>query len=164
MKIYIKNKIISMGGSSTAKNEKGEDIFFIKGKWVLFSPTRKKKIYDKNKNLLYIVRNKWWNFIHHRAFIYDSNKEKIATLRREIFSNKTQFILEGYKDEISLDGNFFAWDLQVKKGNEIIGTIKRNFDLLRGSFELEADEENIAFLTSIVIAIDNIYDKAGSNH
>lgn len=164
MKIFIKNKLVSIGGSSTAKNENNEDVFYIKGKPVLFSPTRKKKIYDKNKKLLYIVRNKWWNFVHRRAFIYNNKKEKIATIKREIFSNQTQFILEGYKDEISIDGNFFAWDLTIKKGNEVLGTIKRNFDLLRDNFVLEADEENFAFLISIVIAIDNIFDKSGSNH
>ena len=62
MKIFIKNKLISFGGSSTAVDESGNKVLKIKGKWVLFSPTKKKKIYDKNGKLLYIVRNKWFNW------------------------------------------------------------------------------------------------------
>ncbi len=40
MKVIIKNKFFSLGGSSSVKNENGEDVFFVKGK--VLSPTHVK--------------------------------------------------------------------------------------------------------------------------
>ena len=44
MKIYVKNKLVSLGGSSTVKDANGNDIIKVKGKFL--SLTRKKKILD----------------------------------------------------------------------------------------------------------------------
>ena len=61
MKFCVKNKLLSLGGSSTVKDENGNDIFKVKGK--VFSLTKKKKIYNMEGKLLYVVKNKlinWW--------------------------------------------------------------------------------------------------------
>lgn len=164
MKIFIKNKLVSMGGSSVATNENGEVVFKIKGRWKIFSPTRKKKIFDKNGKLLFVVRNKWFNFWNHKAYIYDCNKQKIATVKDVLkISNGSRYIVEGYKDEISFEGKFLNGTLEILSNNEKIGTLERNFAIVRDSFSLQAEEENLAFLTALVIAIDNINDKRTKN-
>lgn len=160
MKIYIKNKLISFGGSSVAVDENGNKVFKIKGKWILFSPTRKKKIYDKSGKLLYVIRNKWFNWWNTRTFIFDSNKQKIATIRNNIkLSDGAKYVVEGYKDEISFDGKLFSGHMKIVSNGNIIGQLTREFTVVRDSFCLEADEENLPFLTALVVAIDNINDK-----
>ena len=164
MKIFIKNKLVSFGGSSVATNESGETVFKIKGKWTLFSPTRKKKIFDKDGKLLFIVRNKWLNFWSHRAYIFDANKQKIATVKDIVrVSNGAKYVVEGYKDEISFDGKFFGGTLNILSNGTKIGTLVQDFNIVRDSFSLEAGENDIAFLTALVIAIDNINDKRTKN-
>lgn len=49
MKLFIKNKLTSIKGSSKVTNENNEEIFKVKGKF--FSISRKKKIYDMQGNL-----------------------------------------------------------------------------------------------------------------
>ena len=44
MEVIIRNKLFSLRGSSSVKNEQGEDVFFVKGK--LFSPTHVKWVCD----------------------------------------------------------------------------------------------------------------------
>ncbi|MBQ8844774.1 MAG: LURP-one-related family protein [Clostridia bacterium] len=157
MKVYIKNKLISIGGASKVLNENEQEVFHVKGK--VFSPTRKKTITDKDGKVLYYVRNKWFNWFVHRAYILDENKQKIATVKDKLFTVRNKFFVENYKDEIRVEGNFMSLTSKIYRGEDEIGTIKRKFFALTDSFELEADEQDIPFLTALVIAIDNISDK-----
>lgn len=155
MKLYIKNKFISLGGSSTVKDEAGKDVFVVKGKILTF--THKKLIYDTSRNLLYKVRNKWFNFITHNAYIYDGDGEKIARVKRK-FGFRNQYVIEGYGSEISVEGDFLSWTLDIFRDGVQVGTIRRKFDFT-DSFVLETDtEDDAAFMVALVIAIDNITD------
>jgi len=155
MKVYIKNKVFTLTGSSYVNNENGAQIYEVKGKFL--SPTRKKKIYDMKGNLLYIVRNKFWTWFSRYALIYDANKNLLAKVKHGYFAVKKYTVL-GYKDELTIDGRFFSLESQIRKNGETCATIRRNIDLFRDSFELESSEEDMPFMTALVIAIDNITD------
>lgn len=156
MKVYVKNKLISLGGSSTVKDEKGQDLFFVKGK--VMSPTHVKYVCDKSGNRLYTVRNKWFNFFNERAFVFSGKKIKIASVKHPFMSAK-KFVIEGYKDEIMIDGDFFSLKSTIMRNGKPMGTINRQITLVNDAFCLEAEEEDIPFLIALVIAIDNITDK-----
>ena len=123
MKVYIKNKIFSLGGASKVLDENKNPIFKVKGK--IFSITRVKKICDLEGKLLYKVRNKWFNWFIHKAYIYDANKNKIATVKDRWFNVKQEYFIEGYKDEIKIEGKFFSLTCNILRNGEIIGTIRR---------------------------------------
>lgn len=159
MKVLIKNKFFSMGGGSSVKDESGKDVFFVKGR--VFSPTRVKWVCDKDKNKLYKVRNKWFNFISKRAYVYEGNV-KIACVKHPAFSPK-KFIIEGYKDQIVIDGEFFSPTSTIMRNGVPVGTINRQFTIVNDAFTLEAEEEDIPFMIALVIAIDNIVDEIMSN-
>lgn len=157
MKVYIKNKIWSVGGGSSVLNENQEMAFQVKGR--VFSPTHVKHICDKEGKKLYKVRNKWFNFFVHKAYIYDADKNKIATVKDKMFNVNNEYFVKGYKDEIKIDGNFFSLSCNILKNGEVVGTIRRQINFIADAFELEANEEDIPFLVALVIAIDNIADK-----
>ncbi len=148
---------MSLGDSSTVVDENKNPLFKVKGK--IFSITRKKKIKDMSGKTLYTVRNKWLNFFSHKAFIYDENKVKIATVKDKWINVKKEYFIEGMGDEIKIEGKFFSLTCQILKNGETIGTIRRKLDMWVDSFELEANEKDIPFLIALVIAIDNITDK-----
>lgn len=157
MKVYIKNKFISLGDSSTVVDENKNPLFKVKGK--IFSITHKKLIKDLSGKTLFTVRNKWINLFSHKAFIYDENKVKIATVKDKWINVKKEYFIEGMGDEIKIEGKFFSLTCQILKNGETIGTIRRKLDMWVDSFELEANEKDIPFLIALVIAIDNITDK-----
>lgn len=161
MKVTIKNKLFSLKGSSSVKDENNNPVFKVKGK--LFSITSKKRIYDLNGNLLYIVRNKWINFFVHKSFIYNSQKEKIAMVKDKLFNVHKEYFIEGYKDEIYTEGKFFSLSCKIFKNGEEIGTISRPLVALTDTFELESNEEDMPFLIALVIAMDNIVDAKTNN-
>ena len=63
MRLVIKNKWISLKGSSTVKDEQGNDVLKVEGKF--WTVTHKKFIKDLEGNVHYVVRNKFWKFIHY---------------------------------------------------------------------------------------------------
>lgn len=156
MKVFIKNKFFSIGGASSVKNERGEDVYFVKGR--AFSPTRVKHVCDKSGKKLYKVRNKFMNFLSHRAYIYDATtKTKIARVKHPFFGMK-KFVVEGYKDEILIDGEFFSLRSTIVRNGKPIGVIDRELTIFKDAFCLDADEADIPFLIALVIAIDVITD------
>ena len=55
MRFWVKNKIMTLGGSSFVTDEQGNKLLKIKGK--IFSPTHKKIVCDPSGNKLFVVRN-----------------------------------------------------------------------------------------------------------
>ena len=165
MKLIIKNKLISFGDGSFVCDENGNKKFSVKGR--VFSPTRLKKIYDMEGNYLYTVRNKFWHFIYNSAFII-KGKEKIAKLANNRWDFKRKFVLQGFQDEIVISGNLFQFPdikMEITKNGQKIGTLIKNFNLLRDAYTLEVDsEEDAGFLVALVIGVDNIYDKMRKEH
>ena len=157
MKVYIKNKFFSLGGGSSVVDENKNDVFKVKGR--VFSITRVKKLYDIEGKLLYKIRNKWFNWFVHKAYIYDANNNKVAIVKDKWFNVKQEYFVQGYKDEIKVDGKFFSLSCNILKNGEVVGTIRRNINFIVDSFQLEAKEEDMPFMIALVIAIDNITDK-----
>ena len=54
---------------------------------------------------------------------------------------------------------FFSLTCNILKNGEVVGTIRREINLVADSFELDAKDEDAQFLVALVIAIDNIGDK-----
>ena len=155
MQLFIKNKFISLRGSSKVLDAQDNPAYNVQGKfWTI---TRKKFVQDLNGNTLYVVRNKFWHIFLKSAFVYDANGEKVAQIKRKI-ALKSKFSVRGYKDELRIDGTFIGWTFQIYKNEKLLGTIKRLLDF-RDSFVLDIEDgEDAAFFVALVIAMDNIID------
>ncbi len=160
MRIFIKNKIMSLRGSSTATDDSGAPVYQIVGK--VFSITRKKRICSLNGFTLYTVRNKFFNFFFHKAIIKDGDGNKVAYVRNT-FSFRNKYKVSGYHDEITIDGEFLSFNMTIAKNGTPIGMIHRDFNLVRDCFILDSDDENMPFLVALVIAIDNIVDDTNNS-
>lgn len=157
MKVFIKNKLISIGGSSDVFDERKESIFKIKGKVV--SPTKKKIMYDKNGNLLYIIRNRFWNFFADKVFVYDAQKNKVATIKKGKFSFSAKYQIQDCVDSMEINGKIFSRTSKIIRNGQEVGVITREFSFIEDAYSLEAEEQDIPFLTALVIAFDNLRDK-----
>ncbi len=156
MKVYVRNKFVTVGGSSVVLDENKNPIYKVKGK--LFSPTRVKYVCNMAGERLYKVRNKFINFFVHRSYVYDANNRQIATVKDKFLNVKQKYYIEGTQDNLRVEGNFFSLTCQILRNECVIGTIRRKINLFVDSFEFEADEADIPFLIALVISIDNILD------
>ena len=162
MEVSIRNKWISLGGSSTVKDMQENDVFIVKGKFFTF--TAKKYIKDMNGNLKFIVRNKFWRLFQRKAFVIDAEGKIVATVRRKIFSVHDHYFVTSALGDLQLRGNIFQFNYQILHNGVEIGHISRKLSL-RDSFVLSLDDKyDLATFVALVIAIDNITDKRDADH
>lgn len=165
MKYYVSNKITSLGGSSTVKNDCGEEVFFVKGK--PFSPTRVKTVRTLDKQPLYKVRNKFFFFLLPKVFIADKDGNKIIKIKKEKYlSAKQNFVVENLTDGMptyAIAGNVFGRTYTITRDGNTVATVTRDYNILKDSFELNSYDETVTpLLIAFVIALDNFRDKMKS--
>ena len=158
MKVYIKNKLLSLSGKSFVTDGNGNPVYNVKGR--VFSPTRLKQVCTLDGTPLYRVRNRFFNFFIHSSFIQTPDKQRIAKVKDRLFSVGFDIDIDGAN--YSVEGKWFSLESRIVRDGQVIGIIRRNVsqvkDLFRDSFELEANENDMPFMIALVIAIDNICD------
>ena len=161
MKVFIKNKLISLGGSSDILNENQEPVFRVDGKVVTF--TRTKEMFDMEGKLLYTIRNRYFNFLSDKVYVYNAEGVKVATLKKNKFSFNLKYQILDSESEMSIEGKFFKGVSNIIKNGETVATITRDFSILNDAYILEAEDKDIAFYTALVIAFDNMLDQKDSD-
>ena len=166
MKYVIKNKIVSFGGSSTVRDEAGNDLFFVKGR--IFSFTRFKTITDLNGTPIYKVRNRFINILLPKVYLMDDKGNRILTIKKKsLFSLRQNFEIiqePGCELNISIQGDYIGRHYDILDNGVPVAHVRRNFNLVKDSFWLETeDEKNAPFYIALVIAVDNYYDKLQDN-
>lgn len=155
--VSIRNKWISLRGSSKVKDMNEQDVFFVKGKFWTF--TRKKFVQDLNGNTLYTVRNKFWTLFSKRAFVYNADGEVVAKIRRKVFSFHDRYFITSSLGDLEIKGNILLYNYHITLNGKEIGHIARKVSL-RDSYVLSLDDDqNLAFFVAFAIAIDNISDE-----
>ena len=161
MELAIKNKWVSLGGSSVVQDTAGNDVMKVKGK--IFSFTRKKFLTDLNDNVKYIIRNKFWRLFTYRAFVLDPQENVKAEIRRKIFSLHDRYFVTSDLGQMEIIGNIFQFNYRIILNGQEIGHVARKVSL-RDSFVLTVnDDVDAEFMVALVIAIDNITDRKDNN-
>lgn len=157
MELAIRNKWISFKGSSTVKDMNEKDVLFVKGKFFTF--TSKKFVQDLQGNTKFIVRNKFWRLFQRKAFVLDPDGNKIATVRRKIFSVHDHYFITSTLGDLQIRGNILQFNYQILHNGVEIGHIARKLSM-RDSFVLTIDDKyDYVTFVALVIAIDIITDR-----
>ena len=164
MDLAIRNKWITLRGSSVVKDLNEKDVMKVQGKFWTF--TAKKFIQTLDGVTKYTVRNKFWRLFAYRAFIYDDKGERVAHIRRKIFSLHDKFLIESKFGNFEVVGNILCFDYHINLDGKEIGHVARKISL-RDSFVLHLDDDSKIdpmFFLALVIAIDNITDRRRQNN
>lgn len=156
MELRIRNKWISLSESSVVKDENEKDVLKVKGKF--FSIRRRKYITDLEGNIKYQVRNRFWNFFRHAAFVFNKDGEQIAKVQTKYFTLHDHLNVESPLGDLVIRGNILGFDYHITLNGKDIGHVARKISL-RDSFVLTLDNDQDAyFFVALVIALDNITD------
>ena len=157
MELSIRNKWVSLRGSSVVQDLEGNDVLKVQGKFFTF--TRKKFVMDLNDNLKYTVRNKFWFLFRRKAMIYDADGNEVARLSRKVFSFHDRYFVESKLGKLEIMGNIFQFNYKITLDGKEIGHIARKISL-RDSYVLTIDDNfDYMLFVAMVIAIDNITDQ-----
>ena len=162
MKYIIKNKIVSLGSSSTVKDEAGNDLFFVKGR--IISPTRYKTVCNLDKEPLYKIRNKFFHILLPKVFLMDASGKRLLTIKKKsFFSFRQNFIVvpeEGSDLNITVQGDYIGRHYDILDNGVPVAHVRRNFNIVKDSFWMETElTEKAPLYIAFVIALDNYYDK-----
>ena len=162
MKLIIRNKWISLGGSSYVRDENENDLLKVKGRFFTF--THKKIVQELDGTPLFVVRNKFWYLFHRQAFVFDMEGNKLAHFKKKIFTFHDHYNIETSQyGSVVIRGNILGFDYHIYVGEKEVGHVSRKISL-RDSFVLDIDDEyDWKFFCAMVIAIDNIIDKQRSD-
>lgn len=158
MELAIRNKWISFRGSSVVRDLNEKDVLQVRGRFWTF--TRKKFVQTMDGEVKYIVRNKFWTFFAYKAFVLDPSGNKVAYIRRKIFSFHDRYFIKSPLGDIEIKGNILGYNYHIYLDGKEVGHVSRKISL-RDSYVLSLDDslEDFYFFVALVIAIDNISDK-----
>lgn len=156
MKFYIRNKWVSLRGSSVIKDENENDVFKVKGRIVSFS--NRKDLLTMDDVLLYSIKTRIINIWGHKAFILDKDGNKIITVYRKVISLHDRYLIDAPFGKMEITGNILGFDYHISLEGKEIGHVSRKISL-RDSFVLDTYTDfDYKLLIALVIAIDNISD------
>ena len=156
MELQIKNKWISIGGSSVVQDLNGNDVLKVKGK--VFTFTAKKFVTTLDDEVKYVVRRKFFRLFRRRALVEDTNKNPIAKISRKVFSLHDRYFVESSLGQMEIIGNIFQFNYKIIVNGKEVGHIARKISL-RDSFVLAIEDGfDYMLFVALVIAIDIITD------
>ena len=161
MQLAIRNKWVSLRGSSVVKDVNEKDVLRVRGKFWTF--TKKKFVETLDGEVKYIVRNKFWTLFQYRAFVMGPDNKILSTIRKKVFSLHDRYFVESPYGQIELKGNILGFDYHIYLNDKEVGHVARKISL-RDSFILDLDDGlDYYFFVALVIAIDNITDQRNSD-
>lgn len=157
MILNVKNNLVTLKGGSKVTDENGKEILKVNG--VLGSPTKKKIIADMSGKKIFVVRNKFWRFFRYSALIYDKDGKKLLKITKKYFGFRNYIVEDYTSDSVwTMEGPVRPRDITVTKDGVKIGVIHDNFDFIRDTFSVQAEENYEYLMVALCIAVDNIYD------
>ena len=106
--LAIRNKWISIGGSSVVKDLNENDVLKVKGK--VFTFTSKKLVCDLEDNVLFTVRRQFFYLFRRKARIYDKDGNQVALVSRKVLSVHDRYFVESSLGQMEIIGNIFQFN------------------------------------------------------
>lgn len=153
MRFNIRQKIFTFGDNFVVKNENDEPYLTVQGK--VFAFGNKLKIFDDSMNELYYIEQKLFKFLPEYR-IYEQGRET-AFLKKEFTLFKPRINIDSEYGNFTIEGSLLQHNFQVYKGSKIVASISKKYISFSDNYTLDVnDDENIPFIITLVIVIDQI--------
>jgi uncharacterized protein YxjI len=158
MKLFMKQKVFSIGDKYTIKDELENDRFQVKGE--VFSIGHRLHIFDMNGNEVAYVQQKVFSFMP-KYFIYINGVE-VAQIAKEFTLFKQSYRIEG--TSMSLQGDVFQHNYSLTDKNNIIMNVTKAWFSWGDSFLLDIyDDTRELLCLCVVLALDSVIDRERNN-
>lgn len=152
MKLYIKQKVFSIGSKYDIYDVNESVVFNVKGE--VLALAAKLHLYDPHGRELYFIKKKI-TFLLAKYEIYRNNT-LCATISQEFTMFKKKLNVDSTLGSFTIQGDFLSMDYQIYKNNNYFGSIHKKWLSWGDSYELDIPNvEDAAFVCALVIAIDN---------
>ncbi len=152
MKLYIKQKVFSIGDRYNVTDGDGNVIFSVQGE--IFTWGSKLHIFDASGSEVFFITRKLLRFMPEYA-IY-SGGVQCATIHKRFTLFSHSISIESQYGMFEINGDIWGMCFDIMCNGSLLGRIDKKWLSWGDSYCLAVqDDSNAAFFVAIVIAIDN---------
>ncbi len=152
MKLYINQRVFSIGDKYDVYNENDEAVLQVESE--IFTIGARIHILDASGNEIYYIKQKLKLFLAEYE-IY-SGDNLLANVIQEFSCFNKNISIESVYGSYRIEGDLFGMDFDIIKDGRLFGSVSKKWLSFGDSYELYIpDEADYAFFAALVIAIDN---------
>ena len=147
--LYIKQKVFSLSGKFTVKDEQERDVYFIQGSFMQIPKTF--SIQNEAGEEVALITKKAFSFLP--RFFIEVNGREVLTIKKEFTFLKARYTIEAAGIEVQ--GNWWDMNFQVYQDGEVIGDVSKEWFTWGDSYKVQVlKEEMETVMIALVVAID----------
>ncbi|MBR8644183.1 LURP-one-related family protein [[Brevibacterium] frigoritolerans] len=147
--LYIKQKVFSLSGKFTVKDQQEKDIYYVEGSFMQVPKTF--SIMNTARDEVALITKKVFSFLP--KFLVEVNGREVLTIKKEFSFLKARYTID--TAGIEVHGNWWDMDFQVLQHGQIVGKVCKEWFTWGDSYKVQIiDEEMETIITALVVAID----------
>lgn len=147
--LYIKQKVFSLSGKFTVKDQQEKDIYYVEGSFMQIPKTF--SIMNTARQEVALITKKVFSFLP--KFDVEVNGQAELTIKKEFSFFKPRYTIDAAG--IDVQGNWWDMDFQVLQHGEVIGTVSKAWFTWGDSYKVQVVNEDMeAIIIALVVAID----------
>ncbi|GGA45413.1 LURP-one-related/scramblase family protein [Psychrobacillus lasiicapitis] len=147
--LYIKQKVFSLGGKFTVKDQQERDVYFVEGSFMQIPKTF--SIMDTTREEIALITKKVFSFLP--KFFVEVDGREVLTIKKEFSFFKARYTIDAAGVEVH--GNWWDMDFQVLQHGKVVGKVSKEWFTWGDSYQVQIlDQEMEGVIIAIVVAID----------
>lgn len=147
--LYIKQKVFSLSGKFTVKDQQEKDNYYVEGSFMQIPKTF--SIMNTARQEVALITKKVFSFLP--KFYVEVNGQEELTIKKEFSFFKPRYTIDAAG--IDVQGNWWDMDFQVLQHGEVIGTVSKEWFTWGDSYKVQVVNEDMeAIIIALVVAID----------
>ncbi|KQL55249.1 hypothetical protein AN964_18185 [Heyndrickxia shackletonii] len=147
--LYIKQKVFSLSGKFTVKDEQEKDVYYVEGSFMQIPKTF--SILNTTRDEVALITKKVFSFLP--KFFVEVNGREVLTIKKELSFFKARYTIDSAGIEVH--GNWWDMDFQVFQHGELVGKVSKEWFTWGDSYKVQIlNEEMEAIMIALVVAID----------
>lgn len=147
--LYIKQKVFSLSGKFTVKDQQERDVYFVEGSFMQIPKTY--SIRNTAKEEVALITKKLFSFLP--KFFVEVKGQEVVTITKEFSFFKARYTIDAAGIEV--EGNWWDMNFQVYQHGEVVGKVSKEWFTWGDSYKVQVlKEEMETIMIALVVAID----------
>ncbi|MBQ8996140.1 MAG: LURP-one-related family protein [Oscillospiraceae bacterium] len=154
MKLYAREKVLTLRDRFRFFNEKDEDVFLVEGKFWSF--TKQLTMTDPLGNEVALIKEKFLTFLP--RFTVLQNGAEVASIQKRFTFLRPKYTLE-YKGW-DIEGDVWSHNYSIVDGVRTVATVHKRWFTIGDVYELDiADPADAVLVAAVVLCIDCVDER-----
>ena len=147
--LYIKQKVFSLSGKFTVKDQQGNDVYFVEGSFMRVPKTF--SIHNNTGSEVALITKKVFSFLP--KFMVEVDGREVLTIKKEFSFFKARYTIDAAGIEVN--GNWWDMNFEVYQHGDVAGKVSKEWFTWGDSYKVQVwNEEMETIILALVIAID----------